>query len=75
MELKVYEGAGCMPGYGVSGFIFNDTRGKFADGTLVTTSTVQEIKNGKIYTKSGSMYNLTWVSLEEWTELTRNSEK
>ena len=51
--LKNYEGFDeCYVGE-----IYSDTRGRFPDGTLVTTSKVLKVEGGLLYTKN-SIYKL-----------------
>lgn len=40
------------------GNIHNDSRGRFEDGQEIFTSTVFNVENGRVHTKSGSVYKL-----------------
>lgn len=48
---NAYFGPNC-----VSGNIYADTRERFKDGTVVTTSKIKAIYGDIVYTESGSVY-------------------
>lgn len=69
MKLKLCVTQHPAIGYRISGFIYGDTRGKFEDGDFVTTSAITELTENTIITKSGSIYEIERVELEEWSAL------
>lgn len=58
----------------VSGYIFNDSRGAFPDGTLITTSEVRHVRDKlgeKVVcvTRNGTEYTIEYISSDDWLEL------
>ena len=69
MKLKIHENNPLLIGSRIPGFIFNDKKKRFEDGTLITTSAIKEVRDDKIITNSGSEYELVKVSMDEWCDL------
>lgn len=73
MKLKISNQTTITIGQSLSGFIFDDDRGKFADGDFVRTSSVVEITEDGILTKN-SKYKIERVSQEEILHLVMSDQ-
>jgi hypothetical protein len=66
MKLKIPATTDLQVGNKIHGYIYGDTRGKFADGEYVITSTVQEVSADGLEVKTrNSTYEIERVSQEE----------
>lgn len=67
-RLKIWEAVILQEGARVHGAIYDDSRQKFADGAIVTTSPILHISDNPptITTKSGTVYQIERVSHDEW---------
>lgn len=67
-RLKIWEAVILQEGARVHGAIYDDSRKKFADGAIVTTSPILHMSEdpSTITTKSGTVYQIERVSHDEW---------
>lgn len=70
-RLKVWSLVILREGARVNGVIYDDSREKFPDGTIVTTSPIISVTEEPltITTASGTVYQVEYITHEEWVTL------